>query len=269
MARSTFLFRLFVGLWALPVFAAPDTPTPVVREWNVEGVTRRALICVPESAKSADAPLVFAFHGHGGTMEFAARNFGFHKLWPEAIVVYMQGLPTPGITDREGKLPGWQRVPGDQKDRDLKFFDQVLADLRKEYKVDAKRIYVTGHSNGGLFTYVLWAARGDLFAAVAPSAAICLSGAKSLKPKAALLLAGEKDELVPFAMQKRMMESVRQLNGCPPESQPWGGVGAVSGVMYPSTTHTPFVSLTCPGTHRFPPEAPTLIIKFFQENPLP
>ena len=101
----------------------------------------------------------------------AARSFGYHTLWPEAIVVYMQGLPTPGKTDPDGKQPGWQRLAGDQQDRDFKFFDAVLADLKKDYKVDAKRVYATGHSNGGGFTYLLWSTRGDIFAAMGPSAA--------------------------------------------------------------------------------------------------
>ena len=87
-------------------------------------------------------PVVFAFHGHGGSMQNAARSFGFHTLWPEAVVVYPQGLNTPDrLTDPEGKKPGWQSAAGDQGDRDLKFFDAVLKNLRQDYKVDSRRIY--------------------------------------------------------------------------------------------------------------------------------
>ena len=112
-------------------------------------------------------------------MKYAANKFAYHKHWPEAIVVYMQGLNTPGtLTDPQGKLPGWQKTFGDQGDRDLKFFDAVLATLKKDYKVDEKRIYATGHSNGGGFTYLLWAARGDVFAAVAP----CAAAARARRP---------------------------------------------------------------------------------------
>ena len=95
--------------------------------------------------------------------ETRRRDFAYHKHWPEAIAVYMQGLNTPGVlTDPEGKRPGWQKRVGDQNDRDLKFFDAVLATLKKDYRVDEKRVYATGHSNGGAFTYLLWAARGDV-----------------------------------------------------------------------------------------------------------
>ena len=179
---------------------------------------REALVYAPATAKTDLSPVVFAFHGHGGTMKYAANKFRFHKLWPEAIVVYMQGLKTPGtIVDPQGKWPGWQKTFGDQGDRDLKFFDAALATLKKDYNVDAKRIYATGHSNGGGFTYLLWAARGDVLAAVAPCAAAALIGngalpddlpaalarqaeasrrsMKNLKPKPVLHMAGEADPL--------------------------------------------------------------------------
>src|SRR5262245_9478766 len=144
----------------------------VRREWMIGETTREALLYVPAAAKSTPAPVVFAFHGHGGTMQHAAAMFDYQHVWPEAIVVYMQGLNTPGrLTDPEGKRPGWQNLPGGQDDRDLKFFDAVLATLKSDYKVDESRIYATGHSNGGGFTYLLWRTRGDVFAAVAPSAA--------------------------------------------------------------------------------------------------
>src|SRR5436190_19956962 len=121
---------------------------------------------VPAQARTNATPVVFAFHGHGGSMRNAARSFGYHALWPEAIVVYLQGLNTPGrLTDPDGKKPGWQSGIGDQGDGDLKFFDAVLTSLRQDYRVNEKRVYATGHSNGGGFTYLLWAARGDRFAA--------------------------------------------------------------------------------------------------------
>lgn len=128
--------------------------------WTVGELTREALVYLPSKKSDDAAPVVFGFHGHGGSSQNAARSFGFEKLWPEAIVVYMQGIPTPGrLTDPEGKRNGWQSDAGDQGDRDLKFFDAVLATLREKYKVDDRRIYSSGHSNGGGFTYLLWAKR--------------------------------------------------------------------------------------------------------------
>lgn len=262
MGRVTVL-----AVWAFALSVRAAEPALAAREWTVDGVVRKALVWVPAKAAPAAAPVVFAFHGHGGTMASAARSFGVHTLWPEAIVVYMQGLPTTGITDPEGKKPGWQKVPGDYGDRDLKFFDAVLAGLKKDFRVDAKRVFATGHSNGGAFTYLLWAERGEVLAALAPSASgPSREGIGKLKPKPALHVAGEKDELVSFAMQQRVMTAVRTLNGCAATGEVWAKSGPITGTHYPSKTGTPFVSLIYPGTHKYPAEAPALIVRFFQEQ---
>ena len=88
------------------------------KEWKVDGVTREALVYSPTTAKTVPTPIVFAFHGHGGNMKYAATKFAFRKHWPEAIVVYMQGLNTPGAAPtrkescRDGKRPSAIRATG-------------------------------------------------------------------------------------------------------------------------------------------------------------
>ena len=43
-------------------------------------------------------------------MNTPPQGFAYYKLWPEAIVVYMQGLPTPGVfTDPDGKETAGRR----------------------------------------------------------------------------------------------------------------------------------------------------------------
>src|SRR4029077_10555421 len=133
------------------------------------------------------SPLVFVFHGHGGNMQNISRTMHIETIWQEVIVVYPQGVNTPTKIDPEGKRPGWQRAPGDQNDRDLKFFDALLDAIGKKYNVDKRRIYVTGFSNGGVFTYVLWAARPDIIAAVAPGAGLPLPGVHMKVPKPAFI----------------------------------------------------------------------------------
>ena len=249
---------------AAPPAIKPPAPTSHHLTWTIDGIQREAIIFTPPTAATAATPVIFAFHGHGGTAKYSAAKFNYQKHWPDAISVYMQGLPTPGaLTDPEGKRNGWQKSVGDQGDRDLKFFDAVLASLHKDYKPDDSRVYATGHSNGGGFTYLLWAARADIFAAVAPAAAGVRSAA-SLKPKPAMVIGGEQDELVPFAFQNRTMEAVRKLNGCDAEPTDW----AKNCLLYNSKSGTPFVSMIYPGGHTFPDEAPALIVRFFKDNPM-
>ncbi|HEY0863998.1 MAG TPA: hypothetical protein VGD97_07840 [Lacunisphaera sp.] len=234
--------------------------------WTVDGVTREALIHVPAQVAPGGAPLVFAFHGHGGSMAQAAHSFPIHEKWPEAIVVYPQGLPTAGqLTDSKGERAGWQGRAGVADDRDLKFFDVMLADLRHRHRVDPKRIYATGHSNGGGFTYLLWAERGDIFAALAPSSALLARGFRKAKPMPMLHVASPQDELVKFAWQERMIRTVLELNGCG-EFQP-----SVMGYkVYASQTGNDVAVYLHTGGHKYPSEvAPELIVKFFQAHPGP
>ena len=112
----------------LLITAAPRGP--LTRELTVDGVQRRALVYPGRNSGEQPAPLVFVFHGHGGNGRNASRSMAIHQEWPEATVVYPDGLPTPTPVDLQGARPGWQRSPGQQDDRDLKFFDALLADIR-------------------------------------------------------------------------------------------------------------------------------------------
>jgi len=230
---------------------------------KIDGIARTALVYAPVAAKTNPTPLVFVFHGHGGSARQAAVSFAMEKQWPEAIVVYPQGLDTPGqLTDHDGNRPGWQGLMGDQGDRDLKFFDALLAQLEKDYKVDAKRIYCTGHSNGGGFTYLLWEARPDVFAAVAPSAAAA-KFAGQLKPKPVMICGGENDPLVKPAWQQMTMNVIRRGNGCSLTGKPWDQKCTI----YSSDKGTPLVTFFYPGGHELNPGSPALIAKFFKETP--
>ncbi len=210
--------RIFLWLATTASVCLAQTGPLQRREWKVEGLDREALVYAPSAAKTTPTPLVFVFHGHGGNMNGAANSFRIHTIWPEAMVVYPQGLNAPGrISDPEGKRPGWQAGAGVLNDRDLKLFDVILATMRTEYKVDGKRIYSTGHSNGGGFTYLLWAHRGELLAAVAPSGAAAQpADRRLLKPKPVLHIAGRYDELVKFEWQEAMIGFLRNSNGSVP-----------------------------------------------------
>jgi polyhydroxybutyrate depolymerase len=262
---------LVLGAAGMPGWAAGST-APIERHWKIEGMDRVGLIFAPKTGKgenSRKAPVLFAFHGHGGNMRQAAARFGFQRKWPEAVVVYLQGLPTPGaLTDPQGLRNGWQKTAGDQNDRDLKLFDAALATVMKDYAGDPKRVYATGHSNGGGFTYLLMAERGDRLCAVAPVAAAAGRNQPGLKPKPCLHIAGEKDPLVRFAWQERCRNAVLRVNQCEEKGSSWGQSGPLIATLYPSRIGAPFVWAVHAGGHQFPTGAADLIIRFFKEQPV-
>ncbi len=251
----------------LVAMAGPGFPEPAApAEWTIEGRKRQALVISPSAPSEGGAPVILVFHGHGGSMR-AMERLGFQDLWPEAYVVCPQGLPTMTPRDPDGQRPGWQTAPGENGDRDLKLVDAIRKTLRDEKKVDDRRLFATGHSNGGGFTYLLWATRGRELAAVAPVAA----GASALRssgppaPLPALHMAGETDAIVRFAVQQRTMEAARRLNRCAPEGRAWAKAGDLVGTLHPSESGAPFVSVVHPGGHAYPAEAPKLIVRFFKE----
>ncbi len=272
-SMKRFLLALCLCFAASELLANPSPTGELLLRWKVDSKPRVGLVYVPVCALDQPTPVIFAWHGHGGTMKHAAETFGYHKLWPEAICVYLQGLKTPGrLTDPEGKKTGWQGRAGEQEDRDLKLFDTVLAQLRRDYKIDDRRIYSTGHSNGGGFTYLLWAERGDVFAAVAPSSAILPPAATGridfsrLKPKPVLHVAGQADPLVKFAWQSLLIQRLREVNQCG-EARPWGDSDLCT--EYTSSIGSPTITYIHPGGHKFPEAAPALIVKFFKEQVRP
>ncbi|MDP2136742.1 MAG: hypothetical protein Q8J74_02705 [Candidatus Didemnitutus sp.] len=235
------------------------------REWIVDGVPRVGLVHTPAGRAAGPVPVVFVFHGHGGSMRQVARAAPVHELWPDALVVYLQGLPTPGrLTDPKGERSGWQAGPGDQHDRDLKFFDTVLQDLRRQHAVDAKRIYATGHSNGGSFTYLLWATRREVFAAFGPSGSLASHDYPPLQPAPVIHIAGEKDELVRFAWQQQMIQQLLRTNECGPGQPAGEGV-----TLYPSKIGAPVKTYLTAGGHQYPTSATRLIVEFFQQQRRP
>ncbi|NBV46952.1 MAG: esterase [Planctomycetia bacterium] len=261
-ATATGLLSLLLSVLS----AAADEPAGVAK-WTVGTLEREAVVIPPSKKTDGPVPVVFVFHGHGGTMKHMEK-LGFQKQWPEAVIVCPQGLPTVTGRDPEGKRAGWQQKIGDNDDRDLKFVDAMLKTVREKYKVDNSRVFATGHSNGGGFTYLLGAARPKDFAAIAPSAAGAsgLRTAKEKQPLPVLHIAGEKDETVPFANQQKTVETVRKFNGCEADGKPWANVGDLTGTIYRSKDGAPVVFVEHPGTHKYPDSAPELIVRFFKEQ---
>jgi poly(3-hydroxybutyrate) depolymerase len=114
--------------------------------------------------------------------------------------------------------------PGPSPEQIAKWSEQdvmnVLAMMRKEYKIDPKRIYLTGHSMGGAGTYFLASKHADIWAAVAPVApaaflmnqnrAEILKGIKD-GGVPILVVQGDIDEAVPVANTRMWVETMKEL----------------------------------------------------------
>lgn len=96
----------------------------------------------------------------------------------------------------------------------------VLDLVRKEFTVDSKRIYLTGHSMGGAGTYFLGSKHADLWAAIAPVAPASFlmnqNRAEILKGIQAaglpiLVITGDADEAVPVTNTRMWVETMKEM----------------------------------------------------------
>jgi polyhydroxybutyrate depolymerase len=231
------------------------------RTFDVDGVKRTAVIY--EGSLKDKKPVVFVFHGHGGNTRNAQRKLNFHDAWKDALVVYMQGIPgVVGITDKAGDKNGWQKNPDEQNNRDVKFFDEVLKQISKDYKIDDKKIYAVGHSNGARFVNVLWAMRGEKFAAFCSVSAQGGLMIKDAPPKSIWISIGENDPLVPAAGQKMsipIIQSILKIDVKKAETK--GNL-----TTYKGTNNTEFVVEIRNAGHEFPAESIPNIVDFFKRN---
>jgi polyhydroxybutyrate depolymerase len=254
---------LLLAIFAASVCAAPAQGT--VMTWTVDGVQRTALVFAPPPATSAvKHPLVFAFHGHGGTMQSASQGMHFQTLWPDAIIVYPQGLKTKSRIDPQGNFPGWE-VQAGPTNRDVKFFDAMLESLRQKFTIDDQRIYATGFSNGAIFSYTLWGERGKTFAAFGICAGRLDSSETLSLPRAVTVIGGTADPILPFALQQQAIEVARHVDNATGAGQACGQICT----LYPSTSQTPVVTRIHNGGHLYPLWASGALVEFFKLHQLP
>src|SRR5262249_50319367 len=151
------------------------------------------------------APVVLVLHAlgiDGETMETVtafsklADTEGFIAVYPDAeLGTFLGGGNFPNPT------PLWN-VGGlfSSTADDVTFLGKVLEDLPKQAKVDPKRTYVVGMSNGGMMTYKIAAELSGRFAAMAAVAGTHL--APEWKPVTSAMpvlhMHGTSDQIVAY-----------------------------------------------------------------------
>lgn len=138
------------------------------------------------------APLVVMLHGGFGSGEQARRAYGWDRAADAGrfVVAYPDGRDRAWNTG--GGCCGRPARTGVD---DVAFITAMVADIESRVRVDPRRRYATGISNGGMLAYTL-ACRTDLFAAIGPDAATRLGPCDHPAPLSVIHLHGTADELV-------------------------------------------------------------------------
>ncbi len=189
--------------------AAADRQQAVTFEKTVSRhVSLRHLVYLPtgyEADTTRQWPLILFLHGSG-------------ERGNELERVKVNGLPKELAAGREvpaivlsPQCPAGAGWAGDLMVEDL---DALVADALVRYRVDPRRVYVTGLSMGGFGTWALAAAHPERFAAIAP---VCGGGNPELAGRLRRLpvwaFHGAKDDVVPLANLTVMTEALARVQG--------------------------------------------------------
>jgi polyhydroxybutyrate depolymerase len=172
---------------------------------------RTYLVHVPKGYDpKKPAPVVLALHGAAMNGPMMVRFSGLNKKADEAgfIVVYPNGT---GLTWNAG---GFRGKMAEGPPDDVAFIGKLLDDLGIVVRVDDKRVYACGTSNGGIMCYRLAAELSDRIAAIAPVAGtIAIEESKSKRPVPVIHFHGTKDTIVPSEMAKGKTPAFVKLKG--------------------------------------------------------
>lgn len=198
----TFPAALILLLTALQIVPARAEGASVDQAIDVGGLRRTFVLHVPSPLPAnAAVPLVLVLHGGGGAGRQIERATRFSDLADRYgfIAVYPDGIDNSWNDGRGDPKIGAQRENID----DVAFISALITSLAQRYRIDSKRVYATGISNGGFMSQLLAARLSSRIVAIAPVAAgLGPAVAASLRPEqpvSVLMINGTADPLVPFA----------------------------------------------------------------------
>jgi polyhydroxybutyrate depolymerase len=185
-----------------PIGALPSgKPGDFTKTITVAGITRTYLLHVPPSYSNTQAsPAVLLFHGgqgsattigavtsnSGGGFSAFADQKNFIAIYPDSVSgTWDDGRAT--ITNHTN---------------DVAFTNAALDAVALDYKIDSKRIFATGISNGGMMTFRLACELSSRLAAVATVAANMPSdiqaGCSPVQAVPVAMFSGDTDPLMPY-----------------------------------------------------------------------
>jgi polyhydroxybutyrate depolymerase len=159
-----------VGCGATPAPRAADAPSmPVRGTATVKVGDREVTLHVPDSYRpETPAPLVITLHGYTSS---GAQQESYFRFTAESdrrgfVYAYPDGLPdsrndrfwnaTDACCDFSGARPD-----------DSGYLSKVIETIQGAYRIDARRVYLVGHSNGAFMAYRMACDHADQVTAIA------------------------------------------------------------------------------------------------------
>lgn len=192
--------RITVFKWLLLLFAINAKAQQSVQKMVVE--TKYLLYLPDHYADDATKqwPLLIFLHGSGESGS-DIEKVKFHG--PPQLIEQGKKFPFIVVSPQSDVPNGW----------DIDNLYKLLQNIKKTYRVDEQRIYLTGLSMGGYGTWVLAMKHPEEFAAIAP---VCgggdTSNAWKLRNIPVWCFHGALDNVVPIAGSENMVKAASRYN---------------------------------------------------------
>lgn len=148
------------------------------------------------------APLIIALHGYTSEKPYAESYFALGKVAEEKAILTV--YPS-GTEDSNGYL-FWNATPAccnfeSSTVDDEAYLLSIIDSVAKDYSVDAARVFIVGHSNGGFMAHRMACNQSDRIAAIVSLAGATYSNSKSCNPTSpvnVLQIHGTNDAVITY-----------------------------------------------------------------------
>ena len=190
--------KLSALLFALTLFHAPMCADNIV----VNGTNRSYIVYAPKNL-GAGRPLLISCHGMNQDANYQKGMLAIESVADTAkfLTVFPEGIDK-----------GWD-ISGD---RDLKFMEALIDEMVEKYDIDRNKVFLSGFSMGGMFTYHAATRMADKIAAFAPISGYPMGGGTytSARPVPIIHTHGTSDDVVGFSGVSSILSGWVKRNGC-------------------------------------------------------
>jgi poly(3-hydroxybutyrate) depolymerase len=224
---------------------------------DVDGTAREYILSMPDNyAPDKPYKLIFGFHWRGANAIDIENNdfYGLRNIADDTAI----------FVSPDSFGDGWTNTGGE----DIAFTLALVNYFKAQACVDESRIFSLGFSYGGMMSFAVGCALGDVFRAIAPFAGALYSGCADGTAPVAMWgahgYAGEEpDGVVPLADGRKGRDVFLERNGCSDQTTP---VEPDECVAYQGCmTGYPVTWCEWDGGHRTPPFATDAVWDFFSQ----
>ena len=180
-----------------------------LNDYQKKSVSGREIHVYAPSGLKENSPLLISCHGMDQDPNYQQSNTHWEAVADTAgfVVVYPRGGTGMSTWDISG-------------DKDTKWMTEIIDQMYTDYKIDKKRVYLSGFSMGGMFTYHSMSKIADKIAAFAPTSGTNVMGAsKAQRPVPIIHPHGTNDDVLPYNNVEGFIKNYRDQFHCPDKAE--------------------------------------------------